>query len=166
MVQRRAVNTPSSAVPAAPRGCTHFKLKQLGRLLGRHYDRFVAPTGLKTGQYSLLSTVMQRGPLRLGELASAMRLDASTLSRNLQPLLDKGLLVVQAGDDARCRTVQATAAGLALRAQAQRSWKRAQAALNLHLGAARVVALHAMLDDCLNILESSNLDPIHADQPD
>ena len=148
--------------PAA-RGCTHFKLKQLGRVLGRHYEEFVAPSGLKITQYSLLSSVVQRGPLRLGELASAMRLSASTLSRNLQPLLDKGLLVVQPGDDARSRVVQASAAGLALRTQAQRAWKRAQTALNQRLGAARVAALHALLDDCLTVLEASNLDDEHAD---
>ena len=143
---------PAPALAAS--GCTHFKLKQLGRVLGRHYESFVAPTGLKITQYSLLSSVIQRGPLRLGELASAMRLSASALSRNLQPLLDQGLLEVQPGDDARSRVVQASATGRALRVQAQRAWKRAQAALNRRLGPARVAALHELLDGCLAVLEA------------
>ena len=33
--------------------------------------------------------------------------------------------------------------------KAQREWKRAQLALNARLGDARVVALHALLDECL-----------------
>ncbi len=136
----------------APRGCTNLKLKQASRLVSRHYEAFVGPTGLKATQYSLLSYVVKLGPLRAGELAAAMRLDASTLSRNLQPLIDKAWVRVHAGDDARSRIVEATDAGRALRAQAQKAWKRAQLALNDKLGAARVLALHDLLDECMALL--------------
>jgi len=138
---------------AAPRGCTNLKLKQASRLVARHYDAHVAPTGLRHTQYSLLSYVVKLGPLRAGELATAMRLDASTLSRNLQPLVDKGLVSVQTGSDQRSRRVQATAAGVALRESAQKAWKRAQLALNARLGAERVAALHQLLDECLALMD-------------
>jgi DNA-binding MarR family transcriptional regulator len=156
---------PKSTTLLPPRGCTHFKLKQLGRVLGRHYETFVAPAGLKTTQYSLLSAIAQQGPLHLGELASAMRLTPSTLSRNLQPLLDQGLVTVQPGVDARSRVVQATSAGRALRKDAQRAWKRAQLALNARLGNERVAALHSLLDDCLNLLETTPVDDAHEHHP-
>jgi DNA-binding MarR family transcriptional regulator len=143
---------PKPNMAAAPVGCTNLKLKQASRLVARHYEAFVAPTGLKATQYSLLSHVVKLGPLRAGELAAAMRLDASTLSRNLQPLLDKGYAQVQAGADARSRIVQATPEGEALRATAQRAWKRAQLALNDKLGVERVAALHALLDECMGLL--------------
>ncbi len=133
----------------APQGCTNLKLRQASRLVTRHYERFVAPTGLKATQYSLLSHVAKLGPLGAGELAALMKLDASTLSRNLQPLLAQGWVEVHAGADARSRVVQATPAGRALRAEAQRAWKRAQLALNAQLGVERVAALHALLDDCM-----------------
>ena len=134
--------------PAAPRGCTNLKLRQLSRAVTRHYEAHVAPTGLRNTQYALLSHIVKLGPLRLGELALAMDLDASTLTRNLQPLLDKDLARVVVGDDARSRVVQASAAGVALREQAQRAWKRAQLSLNQRLGAKRVLALHQLIDDC------------------
>ena len=133
----------------APRGCTNLKLRQLSRVLTRHYAGFVAPTGLKITQYSLLSHVVTLGPVGAGDLAAAMRLEASTLTRNLQPLVQQGLVQVIRGDDARSRVVQATAGGRALRVQVQRAWKRAQLALNIRLGADRVAALHALIDDCL-----------------
>jgi DNA-binding MarR family transcriptional regulator len=97
--------------------------------------------------------VVKLGPLRAGELAAAMQLDASTLTRNLRPLLEQGWVQVHAGDDARSRVIEATAAGRALRAQAQKAWKHAQLALNERLGTARVAALHALLDDCIARLE-------------
>ncbi|WP_425258210.1 MarR family winged helix-turn-helix transcriptional regulator [Rubrivivax sp. RP6-9] len=145
---------PASAPDAVPRGCTNLKLRQASRLVTRHYERFVAPTGLKITQYSLLSHVVKLGPLRAGALAAAMQLEASTLTRNLQPLLQQGLVQMRTGDDARSRVVEATAAGRALREQAQRAWKRAQSALNERLGSARVAALHALIDECLPLLET------------
>lgn len=143
----------TNLAPAAPRGCTNLKLRQAARLVTRHYEGFVCAAGLKTTQYSLLSHVVTLGPLRAGELAAAMQLDASTLSRNLQPLVDQGWVQVRAGADARSRLVEATAAGRALRTDAQRAWKRAQLALNARLGAARVAALHALLDECIAALD-------------
>jgi DNA-binding MarR family transcriptional regulator len=136
-----------------PRGCTNLKLRQASRLVTRHYEVFVAPTGLKITQYSLLSYVVKLGPLRAGELAAAMQLDASTLTRNLRPLLEQGWVQVHAGDDARSRVIEATDAGRALRGQAQKAWKRAQLALNERLGTAQVAALHLLLDDCITRLE-------------
>ncbi len=144
---------PVAPVSMAPRGCTNLKLKQASRLVARHYDSYVAPTGLRGTQYSLLSAVVKLGPVRAGELAAALRLDASTLSRNLQPLIDKAYVeVTTADDDQRSRVVQVTAAGAALRQQAQKAWKRAQLSLNDRLGAERVAALHDLLDGCMAVL--------------
>ncbi len=140
----------------ALRGCTHLKLRQASRLVTRHYEAHVAAAGLKITQYSLLSCVAGLGPLRAGALAAAMQLDASTLTRNLAPLVQRGWVRVRTGDDARSRVVEATAAGLAVRATAQKAWKRAQLALNERLGAARAAALHTLLDETVALLASGD----------
>lgn len=137
-----------------PQGCTHLKLKQASRMVARLYEAEVGATGLKNMQYSLLSYVVKLGPLRMGQLAAAMKLDASTLSRNLVPLVDRGFVEVGHGDDQRSRLVAATLAGVALREEAQQAWKRAQLALNHRLGEARVAALHAALDEAMQLLEA------------
>ncbi|MCW5662396.1 MAG: winged helix-turn-helix transcriptional regulator [Piscinibacter sp.] len=136
-----------------PQGCTNLKLRQLSRAVTRHYDAYVAPIGLKNTQYSLLSHVVVLGPLRPGELAARMKLDPSTLTRNLHPLVAAGWVELGPGEDARSRLVSATEAGRAKRAEAQKAWKQAQMALNARLGEARVVALHALIDDCLLALD-------------
>lgn len=142
------------AAPALPQGCTNFKLRQLMRRVAHHYDAEMAKCGLKTTQYSLLSHVLKLGPIRPGELAAAMKMDASTLTRNLRPLVDAGWATLEAGSDARSRLVHITEAGRAKRAEAQRRWKAAQLALNDALGVARVAALHALVDDALALLET------------
>ena len=100
--------------------CTNFKLRQLVRRVNQHYDAEVAQSGLRTTQYSLLTHVARLGPVRPVDLALAMKMTASTLSRNLQPLVAAGWLSVGAGADARSRLVQITDAGRVKRAQAQR----------------------------------------------
>jgi DNA-binding MarR family transcriptional regulator len=142
----------ASSLPARPQGCTNLKLRQLGRRVTSHYDAELAKTGLRVTQYSLLSHVVKLGPLRPVDLAAAMRMSASTLSRNLQPLVAQGLLEIQPGEDARSRLVLATEAGQLRRAEAQRRWRTAQERLNQILGVERVLALHTLMDEALELL--------------
>jgi DNA-binding MarR family transcriptional regulator len=144
----------ASAAATQPRGCTNLKLRQLSRAVTRHYDAYVARTGLKNTQYSLLSHVVLLGPIQPVELARRMKLDASTLTRNLQPLVAQGWVESGPGADARSRSISATASGRAKRTEAQRAWKQAQLALNEQLGEARVVHLHELIDACLADLET------------
>jgi len=139
-----------------PRGCTNLKLRQITRRVSRQYDAAVSASGLKTTQYSLLSHIVSMGPVRPSDLAAAMNLDASTLTRNLQPLVAQGWVEMGAGVDARSRLVSVTEAGRAKRAEAQRLWKHAQMALNQQLGTERVARLHALLDECMALMDSSD----------
>ena len=142
----------STQASVLPQGCTNFKLRQLMRRVAQHYDSEMAQAGLKTTQFSLLSHVLRLGPIRPGDLAAQMKMDASTLTRNLRPLVDAGWVTLQAGTDARSRLVHITDAGRDKRAEAQRHWKAAQLALNETLGVERVLALHALVDDSLDLL--------------
>ena len=153
-------NTRRSEVPAlpAPRGCTNLKLRQLSRRVSQHYDRIVGTVGLKTSQYSLLSHIVTLGPIRPGDLAGRMEMDASTLTRNLQPLVAQGWVEVGPGDDGRSRLVTATEAGREKRSEAQREWKRAQLSLNDKLGIDRVAHLHAQIDECLALMNEPSGD--------
>jgi DNA-binding MarR family transcriptional regulator len=146
---------PGREAPAAlkPQGCTNLKLRQLMRRVAQRYDAEVGQVGLKGTQYSLLSYVIKLGPIRPVDLAEAMNVDASTLSRNLKPLVAAGWVTQEAGADARSRLVQPTDAGRAKRAEAQRRWRVAQESLNAALGPQRVIALHALIDEAMQALD-------------
>jgi DNA-binding MarR family transcriptional regulator len=137
---------------AKPQGCTNFRLRHLARQVSRHYDAEVAHSGLKTSQYSLLSHVLHLGPLGPGVLAKAMGVDASTLTRNLKPMVAAGWLTQGEGSDARSRLVEITEDGRRKRAEAQRHWRTAQEKLNALLGIDRVLALHALVDESIALL--------------
>lgn len=148
-----------------PIGCTNLKLRQLSRRVARLYEADVRELGLKNTQYSLLSHVVKLGPIQPSALAAEMQLDPSTLTRNLQPLVAQGWIEVQPGPDARSLRVAATESGRALRAEAQRAWKRSQLRVNDLLGVERVAALHALIDECLERLHSADA-PEDAGAPD
>ena len=135
-----------------PRGCTHFKLKQLSRSVSRRFDATVGGSGLKTTQFSLLNHVALLGPIQPSELAARMSLDASTLTRNLQPLIAQGWVQLNAGANARSRVIELTDAGRTKWAEAKRLWKQAQLGINEHLGPERVARLHALLDECMALM--------------
>lgn len=141
-----------SATPEQPRGCTHFQLRQLMRRVSQHYDLELAKCGLKTTQYSLLANIVRLGPVRPGDLASAMTMEPSTLTRNLKPLIAAGWVALTDGSDGRSRCVTITEAGHNKRAVAQRHWKSAQLGLDQTLGVQRVAALHALINQSLALL--------------
>lgn len=153
-MQLNAMKTKSSSTPAgtehaAPSGCSAKKLRQLSRRVSQHFDLTLAQAGLKTTQYSMLSQILTLGPLRPGDLAHTMEMDASTLTRNLQPLVAQEWVTVGPGEDGRSRLVSITALGRKKRAQSQREWKRAQLAFNERMGEELVRRLHAIIDECL-----------------
>jgi DNA-binding MarR family transcriptional regulator len=143
------------AAGARPQGCTNLKLRQLMRRVAQRYDAEVGQVGLKGTQYSMLSYIIKLGPVRPVDLAASMNVDASTLSRNLKPLVAAGWVTLEAGADARSRLVQATDAGREKRAEAQRRWRVAQEGINAALGAQRVIALHALIDEAMQALDSA-----------
>ena len=140
------------------RGCTNFKLRQLLRRVSLVYDRAMAESGLKITQYSLLTHVEKLGPITQADLAKAMGMDSSTLSRNLRPLESAGWVAVHAGGDARSHALSLTASGRKKRMQAQSLWKQAQLQLNDTVGVDDVIALHALIDRMTDALSADAIE--------
>jgi DNA-binding MarR family transcriptional regulator len=114
------------------------------------YDRELAPTGLRLTQYALLATLRREGKdagVAVTDLAAAMDMDRTTLTRNLRPLLDQGLIELGTDPaDARVRRALVTAKGNAAFAAAMPHWRVAQDFVNQTLGEGNVLALHEWLD--------------------
>jgi DNA-binding MarR family transcriptional regulator len=132
-------------------GCTCFKLRSLTRRVTQLYDQALAPSGLTVTQYSLLAHVRRHdGPPSVSELAQLLFTDRTTLTRNLKPLADAGLVRVTGGTDARSKAVMVTKKGEdALRA-ARPLWQEAQARMRARAGAGRLAALHELIEGMLD----------------
>lgn len=153
-----STHLPAAASPP-PQGCTNFKLRQLLRSVSKLYDAEIGQAGLKGSQFSLLSRVLTLGPISPSDLAARMGMDASTLTRNLRPLIDKGWVLQGPGADQRGRSIVITPAGQAKHAEARVHWKRAQQLLNQRLGEPEVDALHRLMAHAQAALTDSPAEP-------
>jgi DNA-binding MarR family transcriptional regulator len=120
------------------------------RVITRDYDRALAPLGLSTSAYAILARTSSEGPLPLGALAGRLAMDRTTLSRELTPLLDAGLLTAGVDvDDRRRRVVAVTRKGAALVERARPLWAQAQKEVAGDFGVARtkelIAELHALV---------------------
>ena len=120
-----------------PTNCTCFGLRKAARAVTQMYDQALKPSGLRATQLSLLIAVERSGPSGIGELAKLMVMDRTTLTRNLKPLLDKGLLENIEGADRRRRPIAITAKGRKAMAQALPYWREAQSRMAGSLGRSR-----------------------------
>ena len=96
-------------------------------------------------QFALLGTLTRGAARRSRRWRSALLLDRTALSRTLDPLVERSLVEIAPGEDARTREVAITADGRALVAKAQPCWAAAQARVAERLGPDRVEALVALL---------------------
>ena len=127
--------------------CTCFVVRRAARHVTQIYDTHLAPTGLRTTQYSLLNALVTAGSCSLGHVAAQMGLDRTTLGRNLRPLERDGLVTIGIDPgDRRGRSVIVTPLGRAKLAHAEICWAEAQAAFEAHYGTAETRALHATLE--------------------
>ncbi len=117
------------------------------------YDRRLAPCGLRTTQFSLLSRLAWNDGVAMGPLALSLDMDRTTLTRNLKPLLDAGLVTLVRSDvDARQREVRLTALGRKRQMEAKKLWRLAQDEINETLGVSRTASLHRLFDGLIETL--------------
>lgn len=73
----------------------------------------------------------------MSDLAEALGMDRTTLTRNVEPLRRMKLLRIGAGRDQRCRSVDLTGKGHEVLGDAYPLWKRTQRRIIARLGRAR-----------------------------
>ena len=129
--------------------CTCGSLRKASRRISQFYDTALAPVGIKSTQYSILSEVDRgsaHGPVTMCELATAMVMDRSTLGHNLKPLERDDLVVLRLSiDDRRKRYVELTKKGRSVLARARRLWRQAEGHFEAIFGKEPAAELRAVL---------------------
>jgi DNA-binding MarR family transcriptional regulator len=109
--------------------CLCMHVRRAARAIARRYDEALRPVGLTNGQFSLLMSLNRPAPPVMGEVASLLALDRTTLTANLKPLERRGLLeVLPDGKDKRSRRLALTDEGRKVLASAMPIWHAAQEA--------------------------------------
>jgi len=127
--------------------CACFQLRRASRAVTQLYDAALAPAGLRSTQFVLLSLVRVEEPVRQDHLADLLGMDRSTLSRNVKLLTDAGLLRRARAKGERASRLQLTPKGLRKVAETVPLWERVQTSFTEHMGPARWDLLRRRLRD-------------------
>ena len=115
--------------------CFAGRVRILSRVATRIYDDALRPHGVRVSQMNVLAAVAARGPVPASQICRRLRLDKSTLSRDLDRLLERGWVRSTQGAG-RARDLDATDSGRALIRAVLPAWDVAQERARRVLGAA------------------------------
>lgn len=129
--------------------CACNKVRTAARAVTRVYDDALRPVGLRATQLSVLVAVETIDALSITSLAAVLGMDRSTLTRNLRPLEEEGLVALGQEGWRRSRTLEITKKGQQRLREAAPLWEKAQKQLSAKLGDRNLRAVHDSLDNLI-----------------
>jgi len=125
--------------------CNCLNIRRGAQVLTGVYDEFLAPSNLKIGQFSLLKYINQLEPVSVSDLALTIRLDRTTLVRNLKPLEQSGFVEDISTQGTRNRQLKLTPKGVETYKNAEKLWEKAQDFLEEYLGKENIDVFRTVL---------------------
>ena len=134
-----------------PVHCVSNNLHQTARAISRIYGEEMRPSGIQRSQFSILGYLNKLGVIQLTELADMLYMERTTLSRNLKPLVKRGLVQINKSPaDARARDISLTKEGKATFREAIKLWRKAQKRILASFGEDNWKALETSLQNLRN----------------
>jgi DNA-binding MarR family transcriptional regulator len=147
MTDKEKMADEAGQVPRTSR-CNASAAKKAARRLSLMYDKALAPVGLKSSQYGILSELHSRGARlpTVRELAEELVMDRSTLGQNLRPLVrDELITLLTDPNDRRIRLIALTKAGIAKLNEGAKYWRIAQDRFEATFGKQEAADLRSVL---------------------
>jgi DNA-binding MarR family transcriptional regulator len=118
----------------------------ISRAISGVYDEALRPLGLRVSQMNIMAAVSRMGGANPGEISRTLLLEKSTLSRDVERLIERRWLEALPGRDARSHRLRLTRKGDKLLADATPAWRRAQRRARAMLGDDGVAAITRIAD--------------------
>ena len=122
--------------------CIGVRMRLLNRVVTRIYDDALRPLGIKTSQLNILVVTARLGLARPAEISSRLKMDISTVSRNVDRMRTRGWIeVIDDERDARAHQLRLSVDGQRLLEKAKPAWEEAQDKVKALLGGPGVEAV-------------------------
>jgi len=126
--------------------CYCTSLRAAARRVTAIYDEALAPVEVNVAQFAMLRRLASAGPVSIKDLAAALELERSTVTRNVRVLAKLGLLELGgSAEDRRMAVVRLTGEGRRTLMRGEPLWEAAQRRIEAALGAPDAAALRATL---------------------
>ncbi|MDH5757791.1 MAG: MarR family winged helix-turn-helix transcriptional regulator [Nitrospinota bacterium] len=120
------VKDPAVLAGEMASSCVATRARLISRSITAIFDEALKGSGVKVSQVNLMVMVFNLGQARSSDICRIMKMDASTLSRNVDRMKKKGWLDSRHEDGARSMIVSITPAGEQLLVEIYPQWKEAQ----------------------------------------
>jgi DNA-binding MarR family transcriptional regulator len=134
--------------------CICNNLRRAARLVTNYYDKLLEPAGLRVSQATVLVVLYLSGEQTINQLAEQLELDRTTLTRNLKPLAQQGLLTITPGSDQRTRVVTLSPKGEAALLKVLPLWEQTQSYMVEGIGEANASLLLKQLSQAADLATS------------
>nr|WP_046631635.1 MarR family winged helix-turn-helix transcriptional regulator [Neorhizobium galegae] len=126
--------------------CLCLHVQRAARALARRFDNAMKPIGLTNGQFSLMMSLNRPQPAPMGQVASLLAMDRTTLTAALKVLERRGLVETSVDPkDRRGRLLRLTDDGMTMLSAALPIWIRVHAEVDAELGEGGPEELRATL---------------------
>ena len=136
-----------------PHQCVFFNVRKASRALAQIYGEEMRSSGLRGTQYPLLVAISGLGGEGIGALSQVLVTDRTTITRNLRPLIERGLVENVAGPDRRKRALRLTRKGRIAVNRAYPLWVKAQERVLGELGRERFEVVKSFADDAVSMAQ-------------
>jgi DNA-binding MarR family transcriptional regulator len=125
--------------------CFAVRLRKLNRMVSRLYDDSFRPYGITIAQFNLLVAVGTERVTSPSQMFQVLSLEKSTVSRNIEKMIQKGWLKRESCTDKRSHLLRLTEKGSQLLSDVTPAWKNAQKEANKALGDASSILTNVPL---------------------
>jgi DNA-binding MarR family transcriptional regulator len=112
--------------PGDKNECICKVIRESARSVTNAYDKALAPSGLRTTQFTLLTVLARNTVASVTQLSELLGLDQTTTTRNISLLEESGLIARVAHHDPRVKLLKLTTKGKQKRQMALECWQEVQ----------------------------------------
>jgi len=139
---------------SAVENCVCFNLRRAARAVTQFYDSEMRRHGIRPTQGSILASLQAKDGWNMAELSDWLRMDRTTLVRNLRPLQRDGLVQISGGGRGNRVELAITAKGRKQIEKITPAWRSAQRAAVKTLGQQRWSAILSDLESAVSALKN------------
>lgn len=132
--------------------CLFAKTRTVSRYVTNLYTKALKEIGVTPVQYSMLTAIQVLKEANINDLSSALKMDRTTINRNLKPLIRDGLVYMNESSDRRERLVSITKEGEELYEKGYEDWKKVQSEFKEILGEKNWDEMNDVLDNVIKVI--------------
>ena len=134
------------------KNCLFAKTRTVSRYITNLYTQALKEVNMTPVQYSMLTAIQMLQEANINDLSSALKMDRTTINRNLKPLIRDGLVLMNESSDRRERLISVTKEGAELYEKGYVNWEKAQCEFQNILGEEKRNEMSELLDEVIAVI--------------